>query len=377
MADEDRRSASSVAPSGEKPKRSEKNGINVSTPPAAPVGKAPGKVGDDFFQVVRRLEARHPDKRGLGRTLTARNDPVRLGHEPSLAFAPATIARTEPGTGDRPPRLGGAFFGLLGPNGPLPIHLTEYAYGRIHNEHDTSLSAFLDIFHHRMMSLFYRAWANSRVAVSYDNPDADPFAAYVAALFGHGQPAFRGRDAAADRAKLFFAGLLASQTRNPDGLSALLGGYFGLSVRVREFVGEWIEIPREARCRLGESARTGALGQTVVIGGRTFSARHKFRLVFGPLTLGTFESLLPGGANLPSLVALVRTYCGDEWAWDVNLVMQAEEVPTAQPGAFGRLGWTTWLHNEARGSDADDLVLNATAYTDGSGPKATTATVAS
>lgn len=376
MADENRRSTPSVAAADAAPERGVSDRAAAPAPGQPFAQAATGKVGDDFFQVVRRLEGRHPDKRGLGRTLTARNDPVRLGHEPSLAFAPSTIARAEPGKGGRPPRLAGAFFGLLGPNGPLPIHVTEYAYGRVHNDHDTTVAAFLDIFHHRMMSLFYRAWANSRAAVSYDRPQTDPFAGYVAALFGHGQPAFRGRDAAPDRAKIFFAGLLAAQTRHPDGLRALLGGYLGLAVGVREFVGEWIEIPRKARCRLGESPRTGALGETAVIGARTFSARHKFRVVIGPLPLGAFESLLPGGDRLPSLVALVRTYGGDEWAWDANLVLQAHEVPTAQPGRFGRLGWTTWLHTGERAADADDLVLNAMAYADGSRPKPTTKTAA-
>jgi type VI secretion system protein ImpH len=216
-----------------------------------------------------------------------------------------------------------------------------------------------------MMSLFYRAWANSRAPVSYDQPDSDPFSGYLGALFGYGQPGFTQRDSVPDRAKAYFAGLLALQTRHPDGLRAILGMYFGLSIDVREFIGEWIEIPLEARCRLGESPKTGTLGETAVAGARTFSARHKFRLIIGPLPLSAFESFLPGGDTLPVLVAFVRTYCGDEWAWDVNLVLAADETPTAQPGTFGRLGWTTWLHSDARADDAEDLVLDAMAYVDG------------
>jgi predicted component of type VI protein secretion system len=46
-----------------------------------------------------------------------------------MIFAPAELAAWWPASG-RPARLLVYFFGLLGPNGPLPLHLTEYARER-------------------------------------------------------------------------------------------------------------------------------------------------------------------------------------------------------------------------------------------------------
>ncbi len=312
----------------------------------------------DYFQAVRQLECAHPDKPRIGRSQRPMDDPVRLGQAPSLAFAASALASYEPGKNGRPPRLSGYFFGLFGPNGPLPIHLTEYAYDRGRNAHDPTFARFLDVFHHRMLALFYRAWANARPAVSFDRPDADWFGVYLASLFGLGMETLRDRDALPDVAKLHFAGRLACQTRNPDGLQAMMAQYFGLPVRIEEFVGAWMDLPDDGQCRLGLSPETGALGLTAIAGARVWGCQQKFRVVLGAVDLAEYRRLLPGGDSLRRLVALVRNYIGDELGWDLNLILKREEVPQLKLGESGRLGWTTWLGERQAESDADDLVLD-------------------
>ena len=114
-----------------------------------------------FFQALRRLEAENRDRPRLGESTRAAEDPIRLGQKPSMAFASSPLAAFERGKEGRADRLDVLFFGLFGPNGPLPNHLTEYAHDRIRNAKDTTFSRFADLFHHRMLSLFYRAWANA------------------------------------------------------------------------------------------------------------------------------------------------------------------------------------------------------------------------
>ena len=94
------------------------------------------------------------------------------------------LANFKPGTGTKADYLAGFFFGLFGPNGPLPLHLSEYAKDRERLYHDSTFRAFADIFHHRMMSLFYRAWADAQPTVAMDRPDEDRFARYAGAVFG-------------------------------------------------------------------------------------------------------------------------------------------------------------------------------------------------
>lgn len=311
-----------------------------------------------FFQAVRRLENLHRDKPRTGTSGHAADDPVRLVQEPTTAFAPATLAAFTPGEGKAKPRLSSYFFGLLGPNGPLPIHLTEYGRDRLRNAGDATFVRFLDLFHHRLLSLFYRAWAINHPAVSFDRPEDDRFAAYVGALFGLALPSLRNRDAFPDVARLHYAGLFANQTRHRSGLTAILRNFFHMPVTIREFTAGWLHLGDDMRWRLGRSRDSGTLGRTATIGARVWSCHHKFRIAFGPLSLAQYLRLLPGGGSLRRLVPLVRFYVGDELDWDVNLILKREEIPPLRLGEEGRLGWTTWLTAPSRARDADDLRLN-------------------
>ena len=311
-----------------------------------------------FFQAVRQLENLYRDKPRMGTSLHAADDPIRLAQEPSTAFAPSTLARFTPGTGNARPRLSGYFLGLLGPNGPLPIHLTEYARERQRNLGDATFIRFLDLFHHRMLSLFYRAWAINQPAVSFDRPEDDRFSVYVASLFGIGMPSLRNRDAFPDLARLRYAGLFANETRHSSGLRAILRDFFRMPVAIREFTAGWLQLGEDMWWRLGRSRASGTLGQSATIGARVWSCHHKFRIAFGPLSLAQYLRLLPGGESLRRLVPLVRSYVGDELDWDVNLILKREEIPPCELGRQGQLGWTTWLTAPLRTRDADDLRLN-------------------
>ena len=321
---------------------------------------APYRFG--FFSALRRIECMYRDLPRLGHATRAADVPIRLGEEPSLDFAPATLASFRAGTAGTPHRLDVAFLGLFGPNGPLPLHLTEYARDRLRHNGDSTFVQFANVFHHRMLELFYRAWAATQPTVAYDRPESDRFGVYVASLFGLGMPALRERDALPDLAKLHYAGHLLCQAHHPDGLCDMAGDFFGVPARIAELVGEWLTLPEESRCRLGETARTGSLGETAVIGREVWSRQHRFHLVLGPLALADYLRFLPIGGSLARLVAMVRTYVGDQYTWDLNLVLRQAEVPTAQLGRFGHLGWTSWLHTESRTEDANDLVLRATRY---------------
>src|SRR3546814_1453171 len=94
------------------------------------------------------------------------------------------------------------------------------------------------------------------------------------------------------------------------------------------------------------------------LGGAVWGRQHKFRVVFGPLDLNQYERLLPGGESLRRLVPVVRNYVGLELSWDVNMILEADQVPPTRLGRTGRLGWTTWLGMEERTRDDADLFLD-------------------
>lgn len=310
-----------------------------------------------FFQAVRLLECVLSTERGVGKSEHPREDPVRFCQETSLAFAPGSIGRYVPAGKDHEARLFVHFMGLLGPNGPLPLTITGYLLDRVHNHNDTAMVRFLDIFNHRMISLFYRGWSAGQQVLSRDRPDDDTYDRFVGSLSGLGMRSFLGADRVPDEAKRYFTGRLASQARSPEGLAGIVSGYFGVPAETVEFVGRRMPLADEYRCRLGTARGSQTLGSTAILGGQIWDCQQKFRLRLGPMALADYERLLPRTDSFRRLIDWVHCYIGDELVWDVVLVLGAEDVPKTRLGSYGRLGWTTWLVGEQFDDDVDDLVI--------------------
>lgn len=313
----------------------------------------------DFYQVMRRFECAHADTPRWGMALRPSDEPVRLGQDPELTFAPAPLASFTPAGSGRRARLAVRVFGLLGPNGPLPLHLTEYARDRQLHAGDRTFARFLEMLSHRFVAFFYRAWAQSQPTASADRPGDDRFHTFIGSLIGIAPRAFRNRDSVPDEAKLAAAGLLAQQVRNADGLRSILAAYFHVPVRLREFIGHWLDLAPSDQTTL--AATHSRLGEGAVLGRRVYDRQYRFRIELGPLSRSLYESFLPTGELLRPLVDWVRTYVGFEYAWDLRLTLVADEVPVVTLGETGRLGWTSWLGLRPEGTPADDLVLDAEA----------------
>lgn len=313
----------------------------------------------DFYQTLRRMECFYADLPRLGKAMRPVDEPIRLAQEPSMAFAPATLSAFTPATATLPARLDVRFFGLLGPNGPLPLHLTEHARERLLHANDPTFVRFLDILHHRFLLLFYRAWAQAQPTVSLDRPQGDRFSIYIGSLIGLAGEKVRERDSVGDFAKLYFAGVLSRQTRNRDGLAALLAGFFKVPSAIEEFSGHWMQLPVSERTRLGSMSEGAQVGIGAVLGARVWDRQHKIRLRLGPMTLAQYERFLPGGLAAERLVHWLRQYLGLDLDWDARMVLKRDEVPKLCIGKYGRLGWTTWLGAKSRGADTDKLVLGA------------------
>lgn len=323
----------------------------------------------DFYAAVRLLESLNPDKPRLGNSIKLADDALRFSQDPELQFPASALAAYHTDS-SHAPRLSVNFFGLFGPNGPLPLHLTEYARERLRHHHDPTLARFADIFHHRMIALFYRAWANTRPTVAFDRPESDTFRGYVGSLLGIRGAAFQQRDELDDRGKLFYAGHFSAHQKHPDGLTAIIGDILQIKVRIEEFIGEWMAIQVQDQTRLGVSPDIASLGRSALLGASVWGCQHKFRIVLGPLTLKQYLSLLPEGKALAQLMAIIRNYLGDELVWDVNLLLKKDQVPTElvlgatagadkhDPSGTAQLGWSMWLGPRRTRQDADDLTLN-------------------
>jgi type VI secretion system protein ImpH len=317
----------------------------------------------DFFAVMRQVDALNPKSPRLGAALRPNAEAVRLGQDPELDFAPAALMSFQQ-SDKAPPRLGVRFFGLFGPMGPLPLHITEYARDRLRNHADPTFARFADLFHHRALLLFYRAWSQSQPAVQADRPNDDRFAKYVGALFGQAPAALRNGDAVPDNAKRYMAGQLARPARSPEAIAKTLRSYFDVPIRIEPYVGHWMPLRAQDRCRLGQpgARRSAALGVSAVAGSKVWDRQYKLRIHVGPLTLEQYKRFLPGQPSLRELRDWMRQLLGFEMMWDLRLVLKGSERPalSLQPTAGGgaRLGWTTWLGQKGPAPDSGKLRLN-------------------
>lgn len=318
----------------------------------------------DFCAVMRRVEAQHAHLPRLGKALRPRDEPLRLGQDAELDFAVSELSSLRIGAAGVP-RLGQRFFGLFGPMGPLPLHLTEYVRERERNRADAGPARFADVLHHRATLLFFRAWAQSQPAVHLDRRDDDAYSRWVGSFIGIGQTEGDGAGVIGADAKRFRAAILSRRTRSAEGMTKLLEGWFGVPVRLESYVGHWLTTRQEDCTRLTRpnAARPrNRLGRDAVAGDRVWDRQFKFRLHLGPLTLAQYRRFLPGSRALAEMSAWVREYAGTGYAFDSVQWLCGAEVPPLTLGTRRhqpppQLGWTTWLGKRAPHRDRSDLRL--------------------
>jgi len=334
----------------------------------------------DFFQAVRLLSRIADDRAQVGLDGPFSREAVRFAQHVSLSFPASAIDSIEgltrpdpaspPASDASPPTLTTTFIGLVGATGVLPTVYTEELVGPLARRRAPAV-AFLDLFHHRIVSLFFRAWEKydlptqwekGKVAGGIDESEGDAFASALSHLIGLGPDPLRGRLAVEDDSLLFYTGLFAQQHRSAVMLERLIVDYFGTPAKVLSFQGRWLQLRPEERTRLGRAGGFNRLGVDAVAGRRVWDVQSKFRVRVGPLSLRDFHDFLPGGTASARLMDLVRFYDRGEFDFDVQLVLKKEEVPMCRigsgPGA-ARLGRSAWLKRREFTRDASDAVMRA------------------
>jgi type VI secretion system protein ImpH len=279
----------------------------------------------------------------VGESQRPQQEGFRLGQQASLAFAPREIAQVFARDGRTHIDVLG--LGMLGPNGPLPIHFTEMVRESSQARRDNTLANFLNLFHHRYFSLLYRAWSQSQAAAGLDRADAETFTNYVARLCGD-EPSEVQHSALAPHTRWASTAHRIRGPRDPEGLVRTLQRFFGVRVVLEEFLLHWTPLDSEDTSIVGKPRASGNLGSGAILGEFIPDRQSRFRLVIGPLDLRAYLRLTPAGhssgQDLPALVELVRSFIGFEYAWEVELRISTQAAPACSLGDGGQLGWSTW-----------------------------------
>ena len=336
----------------------------------------------DFFQAVRLLEwvnheqAQTQPKRkrfAIGHDKPQHREVTYFSALPSLQFPASEIAklvwRPSRDNVELPPQMLVTFMGLTGPAGAMPVHYTRELLNRIHLK-DRVLKEFFDLFNHRSISFYFRAWEKYRFYMGYERSRRektgdDTFTVALKSLAGLGTKGLKQRTTVSDDVYTYYAGHFSHHPRNAIGLQQILTDYFDMRIKVKAFNGDFVNLPREQQTRLpfsdGEGWQFNRLGHNTTLSSRAYNSQQRFRISVGPITQEQFNEFLPGTSALQVLKDIVRMYVGPEMSFDVQLVLQSEEnVGTNlyedtlhEPS---RLGWNTWLGHKV-GKVLDDMVL--------------------
>ncbi|WP_345087832.1 type VI secretion system baseplate subunit TssG [Bremerella cremea] len=348
----------------------------------------------DFFQAMRMLEkvaqedpATFAQWQPVGEDGPPQRELVQLKVLCARTFPASEVTsiirrRPDPeqshAEGESPFVMTTTFMGLFGAQGVMPLHYTQTVLDRVRRK-DYALRDFLDLFHHRILSLFYRAWEKYRFPIAFErarrasrNPkQLDLFTQVLYSLVGMGTDGIRQRQQINDETFLYYAGHFAHTPRSALGLQQILEDYFAFEVVVQQYAGHWLYIDPADQSRLPDAAGllggNNRLGEETVIGHRMWNCETRFRLRIGPVDYQQYQKLMPSGEQLGEVAQLTRTYVGNSLDFDMQLVLKKTEVPPCILGSEESpcfLGYNMWLRNDEFQEDVEDAVFQHAGYPD-------------
>lgn len=305
-----------------------------------------------FFALIRMIESLTGAQ--YGESKSPKEDPVFLGQHPHINFATTTIEQLRCANRTDHTWVDVNFFGLLGPNGPMPLSMSEEITVSLSAKPKQQITDFYNIFHHRLLSLLYRAWANkepqllSSKKTQPTNSFRSNYDKYIGTLAGYGLPSLLNRDSMPDFGKLGHAAFLGGYSKHRAGLQNILLQLFDIPAQIQEFTGEWIPIPENFRCQLKPSSQAKQLGINSTLGKNSWQCQYKFQVWLGPLDFVTYQSCLPGSPRLRQINDTIKNYVGLEFEWEIVLMLKKGDIPKPDLKKNVQLGWTTWLPESER-----------------------------
>ncbi len=316
-----------------------------------------------FFQAVRLLQRELPPGSRVGEFAHPAEEPLRFTVNSSLGFPVGDIHRIRPGE-EGPATMSVNFMGLVGHMGVLPMHYTLLIDQQAEAEGDPeAYRDFLDIFQHRMISLFYQAWERSHFYVPVERGDEDRISAHLADLMGLGLEELETGVRDRIQSLLFYCGLMGLRQRSGVAFEQLLEDYFDVPVQVEQFRGGWYRLSESSQCRIDdEEGMGGGLGEATVVGDEIWDPQAKVRICIGPLSRDRYDGFLPGGLAHQALREMTRFFSDGQYDFEVQLILEKDDVPGVVLGSEEKglppLGWSTWLRTRSAERHADETILS-------------------
>jgi type VI secretion system protein ImpH len=236
-----------------------------------------------------------------------------------------------------------AFLGLIGPSGVLPHWYNELARARTQQK-DFSLTAFFDIFHHRLLSLFYLSWKKFRLSANFRNDCRDRLSRCLLSLVGLGTEGLRERLGVRTEDVVHFGGLLSRTIPSAGALERVIGYFAGARTRVEQFLPRQIPLCAEDQTQLGTA--NARLGVDALCGSWVWDRQSAFRIHLGPMAYRQFVQFLPTGRLSRTVFSIARYATGIQYDCDLRVILRRADVPPCILGSQEcrpLLGWSTWV----------------------------------
>ncbi len=312
-----------------------------------------------FFQAVRLLERLYPERRPVGLFVAPGSEVVRFSSVPTFSFPASELQDLRRGK-DGQMKMAVNFMGLSAAVGALPHVYTDFLLERAKAK-DRGAEEFFDLFNHRIISLFYRAWQKYRFYVAYERTGAgdDVISTRLLDLIGLGTRGLARRMDIADEACLYYTGLLSQRRPTAQGLKQLLEDYFGIPVEIHQFTGTWNRLPPENQSFLRDAGVfCERLGMGTIVGDEVWDQHGTVTIRMGPMKFERYQQFLPGEDAHRDLRSWLRFYANREFDFIVQLVLEREETPSMELGTIGphasRLGLVSWVKNRPLQRDPDE-----------------------
>lgn len=299
------------------------------------------------------------------------SETLRFRTNQSLAFPSSeikSIQRTDTSSGTAQWQLVVNLMGLTGSMGVLPFHYTELILKR-QKEKDDSMAQFLDLFNHRILSLFYQASVKYHLPLQYERnrlhntreDKQDQQTRALLSVIGMGTDGLTNRLYTKDESLVYYSGLFSQKVRTATGLRQILSAHFGIPVEIDQFVGQWQDLIDDVRSRLPDrnnpTGRNVSLGRSAMLGKRGWFAQGKIHIILEPLNKQQLDRFAPSTHAFKALNELARLYIGMENDYDFIIRIKKSDIPSGiqlSKKAPPIIGWNAWLSNKpAVYSDCD------------------------
>jgi len=293
----------------------------------------------NFLATLRQLSALAQDNPIPGNALSYKNENFRLSQAVSLAFPASEVASIRWQTDQLAIKL--YSLGVWGPQGPLPLHFSELALTRFQQQ-DSALIDFIDLFHHRSMAIFFRAWYAAQDTASLDRPAQDRFSYYLRCLTG--LPLSDTLPSSRAQHQLLSTGFhLARKNCAPQDLISTLKAIFNLPFEIEEFQPGWIDFDRQEQNQLAHQVQ---LGVNALLGEASYQSDHRFKIWCGPLSYEQYLSLHPDKPRLAAISHTIQRLTGGNYHYDIHLTLAETYSPSTTLSGNQQLGFTSWLVSE-------------------------------